>query len=375
MKTNFIKTNIALGVISFAILGLSTNSSAFKAAYNVGNDTTQTGKDSTYNQNNTSNNYQKDTTGYTTNNYQKDTTGYTTNNYQKDTTGYTTNNYQKDTTSYTTNNYQKDTTGYTTNNYQKDTTGYTTNNYQKDTTGYTTNNYQKDTTGYSTNNYQKDTTGYTTNNYQKDTTTYNQNDTTKYTQKDTTYWNNVAFKDTTIGNSVVFNWEVKNANDKYCFQLALDSTFKVILLEKCEIHDAFIALDDSIFLNHKSDSTKANQRVAQAPVAGVYWRVGVDAGNNTIVWSAPAPFEVAKLTSVEDEIVVNASIYPNPVVENFTVSGVENIEKVSVINALGSVVKSFSVQETYNVAGLQSGIYIVEVKTANAISRNRIVVK
>ncbi len=350
MKTNFIKTNIALGVISFAILGLSTNSSAFKAAYNVGNDTTQTGKDSTYNQNNTS------------------------------------------------NNYQKDTTGYTTNNYQKDTTGYTTNNYQKDTTSYTTNNYQKDTTGYTSNNYQKDTTGYTTNNYQKDTTTYNQNDTTKYTQKDTTFWNNKVMQDSTIGNNVVFSWDVQNVNDKYCFQLSKDSTFNTVGLELCDIRDTYFAVDVNKIINLKSDSaiirdtywsmddlnniltlksdsTNANKRVAQSSIAGVYWRVGVDAGNSSIVWSSPAPFEIAKLTSVEDVAVVNSSIYPNPVVENFTVSGVENIEKVSVINALGSVVKSFSVQETYNVSGLQSGIYIVEVKTANAISRNRIVVK
>ena len=129
-------------------------------------------------------------------------------------------------------------------------------------------------------------------------------------------------KDSTIWNNVVFSWDVQNVNDKYCFQISLDSTFKVITLEKCDIYYGFIALDESVLLNFISDSTNANKRVYQASTVGVYWRVGVDAGNNSTVWSAPAPFEIAKLTSFEVLCVVNSSIYPNPVVEKFTVSSV-----------------------------------------------------
>ena len=191
---------------------------------------------------------------------------------------------------------------------------------------------------------------------------------------DTTFWKDKIANDTVVGNKVTFTWEIENVNDKYCFQVSKDSTFKSIALEVCNLENGFVAFDNSQLLNLKSDSVNSNKRVAQV-ATGAYWRVGVEAGNNSTVWSTPTALDLAKLTGVEDLAVVSASIYPNPVVESFSINGVDNIESVTILNSIGSSVKSFAAQETYNLSGLNAGIYIVEVKTASTISKNRIVVK
>jgi len=59
------------------------------------------------------------------------------------------------------------------------------------------------------------------------------------------------------------------------------------------------------------------------------------------------------------------SIYPNPATDRLSINTDENIEQVEIINLVGSrVAFSKGNNKTINVSGLESGIYLVRIKTA-----------
>ncbi len=68
-----------------------------------------------------------------------------------------------------------------------------------------------------------------------------------------------------------------------------------------------------------------------------------------------------------DELVLNAiNIYPNPVQDHFQITANDLTDQVLIYNATGTLVKTFKYQEnqTYTVADLPSGIYMVALLNA-----------
>ena len=57
------------------------------------------------------------------------------------------------------------------------------------------------------------------------------------------------------------------------------------------------------------------------------------------------------------------SIYPNPVILNFTIATTEKVVAVEIYDALGRIVKTFGNAKTYNVENLEKGLYFLKIKT------------
>lgn len=63
-----------------------------------------------------------------------------------------------------------------------------------------------------------------------------------------------------------------------------------------------------------------------------------------------------------NELTNTVVIYPNPVSNNFKISGISNIEKVEVYDMSGKKIKSFNnTDATYNVSDLSNGYYLIKV--------------
>jgi hypothetical protein len=66
---------------------------------------------------------------------------------------------------------------------------------------------------------------------------------------------------------------------------------------------------------------------------------------------------------------VITAIYPNPAKEYFTIQSTQKVKVVSVFDATGKKVKSFSSNaEKYNISILKSGVYFLEITTENGES-------
>ncbi|MFZ9386702.1 MAG: T9SS type A sorting domain-containing protein [Chitinophagaceae bacterium] len=60
-------------------------------------------------------------------------------------------------------------------------------------------------------------------------------------------------------------------------------------------------------------------------------------------------------------------LYPNPVINSFTVVGVENIETVEIINTIGQIIKTTNNSGIVNVTSLSPGIYFVRVTSQGKV--------
>lgn len=71
---------------------------------------------------------------------------------------------------------------------------------------------------------------------------------------------------------------------------------------------------------------------------------------------------LAAQTATED-----LRIFPNPVTTAFEIGHSERVTKVNVINMVGREVKAFDYadKQTYNIAELPQGMYLVQLKDAN----------
>ena len=68
--------------------------------------------------------------------------------------------------------------------------------------------------------------------------------------------------------------------------------------------------------------------------------------------------------AIDENPIQNVEIYPNPTNRFFTAKTEMSIEKLNIYNALGIVVKEFyEPKSQYDISGLSSGIYILEIKT------------
>lgn len=71
--------------------------------------------------------------------------------------------------------------------------------------------------------------------------------------------------------------------------------------------------------------------------------------------------------SVAERVTNNFKVYPNPIVENFTVEGAENADRLEIFDITGKVVFSAKGSRTnrYNVADLRAGGYILKFYDVN----------
>lgn len=77
---------------------------------------------------------------------------------------------------------------------------------------------------------------------------------------------------------------------------------------------------------------------------------------------------INKPTGIEDHESISFSLYPNPAVESFKINSASKILSVSIYNLSGNLVKSFDSQDSYNVANLGTGLYLVSIQFANTTS-------
>ena len=83
---------------------------------------------------------------------------------------------------------------------------------------------------------------------------------------------------------------------------------------------------------------------------------------------------VYNTTSIEEAVLSNVDIYPNPVINNLTVSSTANIEKVDIFSLTGLLVlQNFSNQKTINLSQLNKGCYVIKITTANGIFKQMII--
>jgi hypothetical protein len=81
------------------------------------------------------------------------------------------------------------------------------------------------------------------------------------------------------------------------------------------------------------------------------------------------------LSNDEFDIKSNFSVYPNPTVDSFSVSGLENIDSISIHSMLGKKVLEFDGNmDIYNISNLKSGTYIVCI-TVNGKSFHKKIIK
>ncbi|GGG46984.1 T9SS type A sorting domain-containing protein [Bizionia arctica] len=79
---------------------------------------------------------------------------------------------------------------------------------------------------------------------------------------------------------------------------------------------------------------------------------------------------------VEDFASVNVSVYPNPVTDRLHINTLENIQKITLVNALGQSIRSLpSHAEDIAMASLPNGLYILTVELANGKKQTFKIVK
>lgn len=87
--------------------------------------------------------------------------------------------------------------------------------------------------------------------------------------------------------------------------------------------------------------------------------------------------ENKKTTLSSNEVATKSSmaLYPNPVVNTFSIKGVEKVSQIHIFDISGRLVKTFVSQSQYDISGLAKGNYIVLVKEGNQTHQFKIVKK
>lgn len=108
--------------------------------------------------------------------------------------------------------------------------------------------------------------------------------------------------------------------------------------------------------------------------------VAMPAGNHTIIKSSTANLFYIKtsygtLGLSQNEFASKLKLYPNPVSNSFNISTEVEIEKVTIYNMIGVLVKSFDkTTKTMDISDLSTGSYIVKIHSDKGII-NKIIVK
>jgi hypothetical protein len=68
----------------------------------------------------------------------------------------------------------------------------------------------------------------------------------------------------------------------------------------------------------------------------------------------------------------SVSIFPNPASTSLNIQTNEAVEKISIFNSTGALVQT-ETKNTFSVAGLPAGVYLIQVQTANGTATSRFV--
>ena len=71
----------------------------------------------------------------------------------------------------------------------------------------------------------------------------------------------------------------------------------------------------------------------------------------------------AQLATADNGVKSGIKIYPNPVVNNFTIQTPAKVLSVEIYDTLGRKILNLKDSQTYNVEKLGKGIYFVKIKT------------
>jgi len=94
---------------------------------------------------------------------------------------------------------------------------------------------------------------------------------------------------------------------------------------------------------------------------------------NAAAVSAPSTFNLATLSTSEVEL-TGVSVFPNPVKDIATISGVTDLEAVEVTNINGQrVLNNTSNLETIDMSGLPTGIYFAKIKATSGVKTVKLI--
>lgn len=73
-------------------------------------------------------------------------------------------------------------------------------------------------------------------------------------------------------------------------------------------------------------------------------------------------------TAINNQKSVNLNVFPNPVIDGFSISGDADIKNIQLYDISGRLVEEFSVKNTvYNISHLPKGVYVVKINNENTL--------
>lgn len=132
-----------------------------------------------------------------------------------------------------------------------------------------------------------------------------------------------------------------------------------------------------------TDGTEANTMMIQPDIApasdplypykyvfdGSLYIVGHYNGNGEELW------KVTSTSSLVTEELINVTLYPNPVSDDFYIKTTETVEEVSLYSVAGQKLRTWKNQNNFNVSEFSEGIYFVKISTLKGDKTMKIVKK
>lgn len=102
-----------------------------------------------------------------------------------------------------------------------------------------------------------------------------------------------------------------------------------------------------------------------------------DVAYSTTNWTFVDPgasfsLDCASSTSIKENAFIELSVFPNPASDVITVTSDAQIEEISVFDTYGNLVNTFS-SSSFSVSHLSSGIYFLNITTANGIAQGKFI--
>ena len=115
------------------------------------------------------------------------------------------------------------------------------------------------------------------------------------------------------------------------------------------------------------------------PVAGVL-TVTIPSGSNTILKGDSANLFYMSVaysknaTAINSSVASNPIVYPNPVIDNLSISSTNKVERVDIYNTTGILVKS-ETSDNIDMSNIKSGCYILMIQTQQGLTKQTIIKK
>lgn len=128
-----------------------------------------------------------------------------------------------------------------------------------------------------------------------------------------------------------------------------------------------------VYMNNTIDDEKVYDEKGNLTKIIRTWKAVDDCKNEAVHTQT---FTIKNSLAVSDlDNDTSAVLYPNPVKDIFTLKGIDSVQRVEVIDLSGKVVKTFKIQQNYNISELNNGIYVVRVLLNNQTSKTFKVIK